>query len=347
MGKYEIVIIGAGPAGLRCAEILASSGKTVIVLEKNKVIGPKVCGGGITYKGLKELGIPNSLFQRKFKKVDVHTKLQDSKVETGEIFIATISRTDLGQWMAKKAKKAGAIIKSNSEVEKINEEFVTLKDKEEIHYDYLVGADGATSIVRKYLGLKMDNFLQAFQYIIPKKCQKMELFSDIEKFGNAYLWIFPYKNSVSVGTGWDSSKKIKQPALNISHKEIRKNFDEFCKKRFNLKKAKFEAFMINYDYKGHEFKNKFLVGDAGGFASGLTGEGMYFAIKSGEDVARKILNKNYKYQYIPHMLEAKKIQENLLRSTEINPTISKVEAEIMNLILKVKTFDKSIFNYLD
>jgi len=105
--------------------------------------------------------------------------------------------------------------------------------------------------------------------------------------------------------------------------------------------------MINYDYKGHEFKNKFLVGDAGGFASGLTGEGMYFAIKSGEDVARKILNKNYKYQYIPHMLEAKKIQENLLRSTEINPTISKVEAEIMNLILKVKTFDKSIFNYLD
>ena len=44
--KYDVVIIGAGPAGLAAARYLAENKKSVLVLEKNKVIGPKVCGGG-------------------------------------------------------------------------------------------------------------------------------------------------------------------------------------------------------------------------------------------------------------------------------------------------------------
>ena len=46
--RYDVVIIGAGPAGLKCAEQLRDSNLSVLLIEKNKIIGPKICAGGLT-----------------------------------------------------------------------------------------------------------------------------------------------------------------------------------------------------------------------------------------------------------------------------------------------------------
>jgi geranylgeranyl reductase len=48
--------------------------------------------------------------------------------------------------------------------------------------------------------------------------------------------------------------------------------------------------LISYDYRGHAFGPVRLVGDAAGFASGLTGEGIYPAVVSGETVARRLID---------------------------------------------------------
>ena len=69
--KYDVIIIGAGPAGLSAAKILAENGKTVLVLEKNKVIGPKVCAGGLTTKDFK-LGINKKIADKFFSKSGDH-----------------------------------------------------------------------------------------------------------------------------------------------------------------------------------------------------------------------------------------------------------------------------------
>jgi len=343
MENYEIVIVGAGPAGLKCAEILAKNNKKVLVLEKNKIIGDKVCAGGLTLRDL-ELGIPDKIIQRKFKKIIFHTPHQDTEIKLDKPFLATIDRKDLGKWMAEKAKKAGAEIRLNSEVKKIDNKTVNKK----IKYKYLVGADGANSIVRKHLKLKTSNFELAFQYIIPKKVRYLEIFLNPDQFGPAYLWVFPYKNSTAVGTGGDMTRKLKQPIFNFKISDLRKNLEKWCKKnKFGLKKAEFQACNINYDYKGHQFRNKFLAGDAGGFASGLTGEGIYFAIKSGEDIANKIINKKYNCPNINHILRVKKFEEKLLRSFEINKTWTKIEGELINLLLKVKWVDKEVVRLLD
>ena len=52
MQSFSVVIVGAGPGGLACARLLAEHGLDVLVLERKNVIGPKVCGGGITWDGL-------------------------------------------------------------------------------------------------------------------------------------------------------------------------------------------------------------------------------------------------------------------------------------------------------
>ena len=72
MEKYDVVIIGAGPAGLKCAEILAKNNKKVLVLEKNKNIGKKVCAGGLTMKDF-ELGIPDKIIQKLSSGLDRHS----------------------------------------------------------------------------------------------------------------------------------------------------------------------------------------------------------------------------------------------------------------------------------
>lgn len=341
--KYDVVIVGAGPAGLRCAEILAKNNKRVLVLEKNKIIGSKVCAGGVTSEIINSI-VTNKIIQRKFKKVTFKTPFQNTELGNGKYWIATIYRKDLGKYMAKNSMKAGSEIRMNSEVKKINNNFLIVNNSEKVYFDYLIGADGSNSIVRKSLGIKTNNFLQAYQYITSKKFKDMEIIIDPEKFGPCYLWIFPYKNKTSVGTGVNLAKNIKKPILGVSNERVRENFDNFCKKRFDIKKAKFEAAIINYDYQGHEFGNKFLIGDAGGFASGLTGEGICFAIHSAEDVANKILNKKYKQNKIKHILEVKKREELLLRTFEINRFWTEAEWEILNFILKSKFIDKGIID---
>lgn len=77
MESYDVIIVGAGPAGLKCAEIISKNNKKVVVLEKDNILGDKVCAGGLSAKALK-LGIPDNIIQRKFKKQKYthHIRLQ-------------------------------------------------------------------------------------------------------------------------------------------------------------------------------------------------------------------------------------------------------------------------------
>ena len=232
--------------------------------------------------------------------------------------------------MATKARKMGIKILFNKQVKEIDNNFVIISSGETFNFDYLVGADGSTSTVRKKIGIKTKKVLIAFQYMIPGEYPDIEFYVDFKKFGFSYAWIFPQKNMISVGTGYDPSLSNN----NFTIKELRENFDFWCKKKFNIENAKFEAFSINYDYQGFEFGNIFLAGDAAGFASGFTGEGIKFAILSGKDIARKIVDSNYKCKEIENILKIKKCGENFIRLLSLNKTVGKNAIELFAFLLK-------------
>ena len=70
--------------------------------------------------------------------------------------------------------------------------------------------------------------------------------------------------------------------------------------------------MINYDFRGYHFGNRFLAGDAAGLASGLTGEGIYPAILSGETIAKLIIDPSADTTNLDRLIDKQRKHQRLL-----------------------------------
>lgn len=97
MEFYDVIIVGGGPAGLKCAEVLGKTDLRVLLLEKEELFGDKLCAGGITLKDMSVLPVPFlftldrkelGAFQRSLlndTNVDVKTGSQVSGIEPGKV----------------------------------------------------------------------------------------------------------------------------------------------------------------------------------------------------------------------------------------------------------------------
>lgn len=341
MESYDVVIVGAGPAGLNCAKALAKINKKILLLEKNKIIGPKICAGGLTGHDLEYLKLPNKLLDFKFKEATIHTPFDKDIIKLNKYFGYTIDRKNLGQWQLSKLKNTKVIVKTNSKVTKIERDYIIINNSKRIRFKYLIGADGSTSIVRQHLGLKSKDMGLAIQYIIPsRKYKKLEIFLDSNLFGSWYAWVFPHKKYVSIGCG--SNPKF------LSSKRLQTNFNKWLKEnKIDISKGKYQAFPINYDFRGYRFKNIFLIGDAAGLASGLTGEGIYQALISGEEIAKIIINKRYIPKKIKEIIKHKELHNRILHFLEKSGPLREVEYELLALLLKIKFIDKKLISILE
>lgn len=338
---YEVIIIGAGPAGLKCAEVLAKRNKSVLLLEKNEKIGPKVCAGGITRKSFKFLGSPSEIISNDFDSIVFKTFKHKTRLFFGEKFLYTVDREKLGQWQLKKLTNSSVEVRIKAVVNEIFSNHIVVNGSEKIGYDFLVGADGSNSLVRKYLGLKTIFIGVAFQYLIPKK----ERFKDVEIFFNSrlfkswYSWIFPHTDYISTGYGCF-------PKL-MSMQKARANFEKWAQKmKIDLSRAKLEAHPINCDYKGYRFKNIFLAGDAAGLASGFTGEGIYQALASGEEIAKQIIKPSHKARLIKAVIRERNLHHFLLVLIFLSGPLRDFIFWIILRVTKNKTFSRILLRVL-
>ena len=305
--NYDVVIVGGGPAGLECARVLSNSHFSILLIEKNKKIGPKVCAGGMGFDESFDLSSDDFL---SFKKSNFYF---DKQIEIKDFTksIITISRENFGQNQLNKIKCSRNItIKTSTTVDEVLKDKLIVKVGEElkdIGFNYLIGADGANSIVRKYLKLPV-RVLTTMQYIIPKKFEKMEYFYNFEKLGFGYMWIFPHLTSSYVGIGFDSNI--------VSVIDARKVFDEFLvSKGIKITSdLKLQSAPINYKYCGFEFGNIYLIGEAAGFVSYFTGGGIGPAIKHGRDIAKKLLDNNYEMFATKNLITYKNKEKIILEN---------------------------------
>ncbi len=333
---YDVIIVGAGPGGLACGAKLAARGLHTLIIERKAVIGPKSCAGGITWSGL--IGqVPTELVERSFSSQYVKSKYQDICITADTPIIATVSREKLGQYMAQQAQEKGVQIRTSTDIDEISENHVALRDlktkkRETVSYSYLVGGDGSSSKIRRHLEIPVEKFGIGINYQLENSHDKMEWHLNSRFFDNGYGWIFPHRNSISIGAY--------TPRPNSSAVNLKKQLHLWASQLgFELANKPCSAGYINYDYRGHAFNNIYLIGDAAGLASALTGEGIYPAIVSGVAVAEMITGQQ---NHSPIMDELLKRHRRFVKMVEItgkNDLVSTFLAEVGVLGLRLKLID--------
>lgn len=309
MEEFDVIIVGAGPAGLRCAEALEHSGLSILLLEKNEEPGHKICAGGITRKGTEVFNIPDTVVEHKVKNFVLHSRHYEQSKTWPEAIIYTVDRLEFGKWQLQRLNDSKITYRNNAKVTDIIHNKVVINSTEEIGFRFLVGADGPVSVVRKYLNIPVDKILTTIQYLIPLNAVKplLEIYLDSRFFHSWYGWNFPHRHHIAVGTCANAQQ--------VNGNKIKERFAGWLDKNgFDISNAIYQSYPINYDFRGLQFNNIFLAGEAAGMASGLTGEGIYQSLISGELVAAMIISENDYEHKMRNILEYNQNQERLLNA---------------------------------
>jgi geranylgeranyl reductase family protein len=330
MESYDVVIVGAGPAGLKCAEALGGTGLSVLVLEKRNTIGQKTCAGGLTVLN-KNFHLPFDMTLT-FREYLIILNGKEHVLASAHP-IHTIDRVDLGQYQLGLVRRHENItIRTDTAVRDITDTNILTDGGNKIAYRYLVGADGATSIVRKYLGLE-NRLYMGMHYVIPEVHEKMVWIFHPGLLGSGYGWIFPHRSYTSAGVYFNPNRISPQKA----REALNELLDDYG---IDYRNARFAAAPVNCLYRGIKFGNIFLVGDAAGLVSAGTGEGIAYALTSGEDVARHLLDTDYDFDNIRKILTYKKRQEFILSVFDRLPILQTFLFRVFGKLIKKPRFQK-------
>lgn len=288
MEVVEHLVLGAGPAGLRAAQVLADAGRDVLVLEKHAEVGPKTCAGGLTVKTMRELealGLPAGAALRNMGHV-AFAGGRALALTTEATVVHTIPRRALGQFQLHWARAAGAEVRTGSPATMIDlaGHTVTVAGRS-IGWSHLIGADGADSAVRRALGLPSPREYFAAEYNVPGiRLEPLRVECDPGELANGYFWVFPHARYTSLG--------VVAPKHLVAPSDLRRYLDRRLGALGVVHgSAPFEGATIEIEYRGCHFPDGVhLAGDAAGVVSSLTAEGIYAAIVTGEEVARRILD---------------------------------------------------------
>jgi flavin-dependent dehydrogenase len=331
-GSYDLIIVGAGPAGISTALHLAKIAPELIahtlILEKAHHPRPKLCGGGLLPDAeiiLRRLGLDS----REVPHCDVDWAHFDyagqgfrmRAEKKGTVAFRTIRRHEFDAWLAGKARERGFLIQEDTAVKRIStaeEEVVLETERGEYRARVVVGADGSNSVVRRYVVPHEDTHTARLLEIVTEPRPEKSFHTQ----ANSYF-DFMYVPQGILGYSWDF------PALEAGRPvRVRGIFDSNVyplKKAISLQAALADEFerhgyrLAAYKLEGHplrwfEPKSAFsaahvlLAGDAAG-ADALFGEGISIALGYGELAARAI-----KDAFISKDFSFREYRKSILRS---------------------------------
>ncbi len=330
--SYDIIIVGAGPGGLQCAATLGPSGMSVLLVEKKSEIGPKVCAGGLTALN-DDFSLPPEL-TLSFNKQYVFLNNRERVVTLAKP-VRTIDRRDLGRFQLKRLQAYQNVhVLTGTRVETIGKAGLELDGGRRLKFKYLVGADGSLSLVRRFL--KLENKLYyGIQYILPEKHERMVWFFEPALIGSGYAWIIPHETFSSAGVFFN-------PRLVSAKKAIEALGIFLDRSGIAYRGAKQEAAPVNCLYRGVEFGNIFLIGDAAGLASAATGEGIAYALTSGEEAACRIMDRSYQMKHLETILGQKQGQEKILALLDRLPALQSPLFRLFFMLAKYRTIQKHL-----
>ncbi len=326
---YDVIIAGAGPAGLSCASVLAGSELSVLVLDKQEQIGPKACAGGLT-RLANGFELPPGTF-RSFNQQKVYQNGIPFRIRLDHP-LNTISRTDLAAHQLGLLKDAPNIsLQHPLRLLSVNKNRV-VTDRGDVGFRYLVGADGSVSKVRKATGLPADYRAGLFVEC-PGHTKSFMWHVYPRKLGSAYFWTFPHLHHTNIGIYFDPGQLPVHEAREQLKKHLRR-------RKIDPEQLAIHGGVVNHLYRGWDFDPIFLAGDAAGLGIKSSGEGISSALISGSEVAHRIIDPTYAAPHMQQLLRIKHRQEKMLAIYESHPRWHNLLYTIFLLVLKNRKFQR-------
>lgn len=298
-----ILVVGASVGGAAAANTLAQAGVPVVMLERD-LSWVKPCGGALPPIAFEEFDIPESLISRKVRKAKIHSPTErTAEIEVTGLqerqndYVAMVTREELDPYLRQQAVENGAsliegrLVGLDVDADGVTATYKNSREVNEIRASAVIGADGAYSTTAKLLGLPRLPHCVAIQERIRVSPDQMarwentaDLFLGQDVSPDLYAWVFPKSDHLAVGCGAGPGKtrEMRQLLANLKH-------------RLSDALAGGEVFMEEahalpiHPRKQMAFERVMLVGDAAGLVAGTSGEGIYWAMKSGKQAAETLI----------------------------------------------------------
>ncbi|HUU47459.1 MAG TPA: NAD(P)/FAD-dependent oxidoreductase [Nitrosopumilaceae archaeon] len=299
---YDIVVVGAGPAGSSAAFQASKNGAKVALLEKEESVAETVRTSGVTWiQNIKEFGIPDDCFNPiknySFCSPNNEVTISDSIPQAAVLDVRKTYR-----WLAQQAKEKGADIFIKTIVKDViknkNGDIIGVianSAEEEMSFfgKIVIDASGFGSVVGKSMGLvtQWERFGAGAEYEVKAENVDPETWWLMvgQKYSPAgYAWIFPVsKDTVRIGVGVGKPESSIDPTERL--KELMESKQGPIKKLGKITPIEFHYGLIPNDGLSRKtvYNNLIMVGDSAGQANPLVLEGIRYAIKFGR-VAGKV-----------------------------------------------------------
>ncbi len=286
----RVAVLGGGPSGAFAAERLAAAGIETVLFDE-KLAWEKPCGGGLTYKAysrypfLIDNGTPKRLVGESVlcepAGGSVRLRLREPLV--------IYSRLDLNRMLLERAESAGAQIEQARvlEIER-NGRWLLRTTAGRVDADFCIVATGARNALRSVgTQLTAADAMSALGYYVPGDQQHIEIqfLSELE----GYIWVFPRCGHLSVGICGKG-----EPAASL-----RRRLERYMADRgMEWKGAAFYSHLLPSlgaaSWKTNRVAGDgwLAVGDAAGLVDPITGEGLYYAIRSADLASRLLIAAN-------------------------------------------------------
>lgn len=298
-GRYDVVIVGAGPSGSWTATLLARSGANVLLIDPSHP-REKPCGGGITGRALALVGdaVPSDRFPavciQSARFVDSRRGHEaDVPLPSHSAALLVSSRTEFDGALLSAARRAGAqlVERRVSDVRRDGGAFeLTLAGGDRVKSAFVVGADGANSLVRRKLLRPFERRQLSiatgyFAHGVTSDRIVIEMLADPP----GYLWSFPRPDHLAIGVcaqadagvGVEALREITRRWIETTHLADGARLEPYAWPIPSLSSHDF----LSLDLAGRAW---LTVGDAAGLVDPITREGIFFALQSAVAAATAI-----------------------------------------------------------